>query len=85
MKGELLEWLGNGLSKRQIEMEGTTEYLNSFVPVENPIEIAEEERRKKKKKKEEEEIEKKSVTNEDPKDKDKIATALLQQQPVVAN
>lgn len=40
LKGNRLAWFGNGLSKRQLDMKGTTEYLgeNAHVPVENPLE-----------------------------------------------
>lgn len=38
LKGNPLEWLGNGLTKGQIAGENTTYYLdNAYVPVENPL------------------------------------------------
>ncbi|OAG44504.1 hypothetical protein AYO21_01500 [Fonsecaea monophora] len=90
VKGELFEWLGNGLSRRQIEMEGTTEYLDSYVPVENPIEIAEEKRRKKEQEKREQgekerlRFEEENARNRDL-EQERATTAVFLQQQVSAN
>lgn len=65
-------------------MSNTTEYLNSQVPVENPIEIAEEKRRKRKEQRETAMIEDGEKAKYETVEKEKASTAVFLQQQVVA-